>query len=45
MVFGDRVPRGIIGTKKEEVIEGWRKMHNEKFNNLYSLEKTVGMVR
>jgi hypothetical protein len=36
---------GIIGAKKEQVAESWSKMYNENFRSLYSLEKTVGMVR
>jgi hypothetical protein len=35
-VFENRVPRRILGSKKDEVTEGWRKMHNEELHNLYS---------
>jgi hypothetical protein len=28
--------RGIFGHKKEEMITGWRKQHNEKLHNLNS---------
>jgi hypothetical protein len=26
----------VFGCKREEVTGGWRKVHNEKFNNMYS---------
>jgi hypothetical protein len=35
-VFENRVLRGTFGPKRDEII-GWRKMHNEKLLNLYSL--------
>jgi PAS domain-containing protein len=34
-VFGNRALRRIFGTKRDEVIGGWRKMHNEELHNLY----------
>jgi hypothetical protein len=37
-VFEGRVLRGIIGPKKEEVMGGWRRLHNEelaRFNKYY----------
>jgi hypothetical protein len=33
-VFQDRVLRRIFGLKREEMMGGWRKMHNEEFHNL-----------
>jgi len=35
-VLENRVLRRIFGPKKDEVTEHWRKLHNEKFNDLYS---------
>jgi hypothetical protein len=29
------VLRGIFGPKRDEVIGGWRKLHNEELHNLY----------
>jgi hypothetical protein len=29
------VLRSIFGLKRDEVIGGWRKLHNEELNNLY----------
>jgi hypothetical protein len=44
-MFGDRVLRKIIDTRREEATEVWRKMHNEKFHCFYSLENIVGLIR
>jgi hypothetical protein len=32
----NRVLRRIFGPKREEVIGGWRKLHNEELHNLWS---------
>jgi hypothetical protein len=34
--FEDRVLRRIFGPKRDEVTGEWRKLHNEKLNDLYS---------
>jgi hypothetical protein len=34
-VFENRVLRRIIGLDRDEVTEGWRKLHNEELHNLY----------
>jgi hypothetical protein len=39
-VFENRILRRIFGPKRDEVIGGWRKLHNEKLHNLYSLPST-----
>jgi hypothetical protein len=36
-VFQNRVKRGIFGPDRDKVTGEWRKLHNEKLNNLYSL--------
>jgi hypothetical protein len=36
MVFENRVLRRIFGSKRGEVMGGWRKLHNEELHNLYS---------
>ena len=36
MLLKSRVLRKIFGTKGEEVIGEWRKLHNEKLNDLHS---------
>jgi hypothetical protein len=39
------VLRRIFGPKKDEVIGGWRKLHNEKLHNLYSLPSIIRMIK
>jgi hypothetical protein len=39
-VFGKRVLRRIFGPKRDEMTGGWRKLHNEELQNLYSSPKT-----
>jgi hypothetical protein len=35
-VFEKRVLRKIFGSKRDEVIGEWRKLHNEELNDLHS---------
>jgi hypothetical protein len=35
-VSENRVLRRIFGSKRDEVTEDWRKLHNEELHNLYS---------
>jgi len=37
MVFENRVLRRIFGTKRDEARGKWRKLHNEKLNELYCM--------
>jgi hypothetical protein len=37
--------RRIFGPKREEVTRGWRKLHNEELNDLYSSYNIVQMIR
>jgi hypothetical protein len=34
-MFENRVLRRIFGPKRDEVIGGWKKLHNEELHNLY----------
>jgi hypothetical protein len=34
-VFDNRALRRIFGPKRDDVIGGWRKLHNEELQNLY----------
>jgi hypothetical protein len=34
--FENRVLRRIYGPKRDEVMEGWRKLRNEELSDLYS---------
>jgi hypothetical protein len=35
-VFENRLLRKIFGQKSDELIRGWRKLHNEELHNLFS---------
>jgi hypothetical protein len=32
----NRVLRGILGRTRDEVVRGWRKLHNDELRNLHS---------
>jgi hypothetical protein len=40
-VFENRVLRRIFGPKRDGVIGGWRKLHNEELHNLFYLPDVV----
>jgi hypothetical protein len=42
-VFENRVLR-IFGSKRDEVTESLRKLHNEEFHNLYSSPSIIRMI-
>jgi hypothetical protein len=44
-VFDNRVPRRIFGHRRDEVTEEWRKLHNEKLNDLYSSPNIVRVIK
>jgi hypothetical protein len=44
-VFENRVLRKIFGTKRDKIIGGWRKCHNEKLHNLYCSPNIIGMIK
>jgi hypothetical protein len=44
-VFENRVLRRVFGPRREEVTGKWRKLHNEEFNDLYSLPNIVRVVK
>jgi hypothetical protein len=39
------VLRGIFGPKRDEVIGGWRKLHNEELHNLYGSPIIISMIK
>jgi hypothetical protein len=43
-VFENRVLRRTSGPKREEVMGGWRKLHNE-LRDLYSLPSIIRMIK
>jgi hypothetical protein len=44
-VFENRVLRRIFGPKRDDVIGGWRKLHNEELHNLYSSPLKIRMSK
>jgi hypothetical protein len=44
-VFENSVLRRVFGPKRDEVTGVWRKLHNEKLNNLYSLPNIVLVIK
>jgi hypothetical protein len=44
-VFENRVLRGIFGPKRDEVIGGWRKSHNEELHNLYCSPSIIRIIK
>ena len=44
-VFENRVLRRIFGPKWDNVTRGWRKLHKEKLNDLYSSSSIVWVIK
>jgi hypothetical protein len=44
-VFENRVLRRIFGPKREKVTGEWRKLHNEKLNDLYCSSNIVRVTK
>jgi hypothetical protein len=44
-VFESRVLRAIFGPKGDEVIGGWRKLHNEELHNLYCSPSIIRIIK
>jgi hypothetical protein len=44
-VFENRVFRRIFGPERDEVTEGWRKLHNEELHGLYSSPSIIRMMK
>jgi hypothetical protein len=45
MVFENRVPKRIFGPKKDEVMVGWRKLHNEELHDLYFSPSMIRIIK
>jgi hypothetical protein len=45
VVFENRVLKRISGPKRDEILVGWRKLHNEKLHNLCSSPNIIRMIR
>jgi len=44
-VFENRVLGRIFGPRRDEVTGEWRKLHNEKLNDLYSTPNIVRVIK
>jgi hypothetical protein len=44
-VFENRILRKIFGLKRDEVIGGWRKLHNEELHNLYCSPSIIRIIK
>jgi hypothetical protein len=44
-VFENRVLRRIFGPKRDEVTGGWRKLHNEELQDLYSSPSIITIMK
>jgi hypothetical protein len=44
-VFENRLLRRIFAPKRDEVLGGWRKLHNDELHNLYSLPSIIRIIK
>jgi hypothetical protein len=44
-MFENSVLRRIFGPKRDEMMGGWRKLHNEKLHNLYSSPSIIRIIK
>jgi hypothetical protein len=44
-VFENRVLRRIFGPKRDGVMGGWGKLHNEELHSLYSLPSIIRIIK
>jgi hypothetical protein len=44
-VFENRVLRRIFGPKRDEVMGGWRKLHNEELHKFYYSPSIITMIK
>jgi hypothetical protein len=44
-MFENRMLRRIFGPKRDDVMGGWRKLHNEELHNLYSSPSVIRMIK
>jgi hypothetical protein len=44
-VYVNRVLRRICGPKREEVVGGWRRLHNEELHKLYASPNIIRVIK
>jgi hypothetical protein len=44
-VFENRMLRRIFGPKRDEMIGGWRQLHNEELHNLYCSPSIIRIIK
>jgi hypothetical protein len=44
-VFENRVLRRIFGSRRDEVMGGWTKLHNEELHNLYCSPSIIRIIK
>jgi hypothetical protein len=44
-MFENRVLKRIFGSKRDEVMAGWRKLHNEELRNLYFSPDIIRIIK
>jgi hypothetical protein len=43
--FEKKVQRKIFGPMKEEVVEGWRRLHKKELHNLYDSSNNIRVIK
>jgi hypothetical protein len=44
-VFENKVLRGVFSPKREEVVGGWKRLHNEERHNFYTSSNTIRVIK
>jgi hypothetical protein len=44
-MYVNRVLRRIFRHEREEVVGGWRRLHNEELNNLYASPNIIRVIK
>jgi hypothetical protein len=44
-VYKNRVLRRIFGPKRKDVVDSWRRLHNEELHNLYASPNIIRVIK